>query len=211
MLDLGRDVGERDQHEPAEMEEGVRDLEPILGDDLVRVEEDVDVEWPGDGRLRRGAGHGPPGLTLDRLGEPQEPVRRQIRLDLDRAVQMPGLSRRTDLRPRRRLVHLRAGDDANRHLRAELGQRRLEVPAAVAQVRAQREEHSRHAYRLRVIRTPGTAGTPSIGAVTLRTVTVTSRAGYSRSSVSQRRPASRSIRWTRSPVPVATTRCTTWP
>ena len=48
------------------------------------------------------------------------------------------------------------------------------------------------------MRTPGTAAIPSSGAVTLRTVTVTSRAGYSRRSASQSSPASRSIRWTRS-------------
>src|SRR5262245_55645720 len=126
---------------------------------------------------------------------------RQIRLDLDRAVEVPRLPRRAELRPGRRLVHLRARDDADGHVLAEPGQGRLQMPAAVAQVRAQREKHSRHAYRLRVIRTPGTAAIPSIGAVTLRTVTVTSRTGYSRSRVSQRSPASRSIRWTRTSVP----------
>ena len=50
MLDLGRDVRERDEDEPTEGAERVRDLEPILRDDLVRVEEDVDAGRILEGR-----------------------------------------------------------------------------------------------------------------------------------------------------------------
>src|SRR5262249_18395622 len=153
----------------------------------------------------------PARLALDRLGQPEEPVRRQVRLDLDGAVEVPALARRADFRPRRRLVDLRACDDSDPQLCAEEGQRRLEMSPAITQVRAERQEDSCHVYRLRVMRTPGTAATPSIGAVTLRTATVTSRAGCSRRRASQSSPARRSIRLTRSPVPIATTHCTICP
>src|SRR5262245_13413500 len=177
VLDLGRDVGEGNQHEPAQVKEGMRDLEPVLGDDLVRVKQDVDVQRSltrGAGRIRRRDAARP---ALDRLGQAQEPVGWEIGFDLDRAVEVPYLARRAQLGPRRRFIDLGASDDADVHLRAQEGKGRLQVPPAVTQVRAEGQEHPRHAYRLRVMRTPGTATTPPRGAVTFRTVTVTSRAG----------------------------------
>src|SRR5262245_12814108 len=188
----------------------MRDLEAILRDDLVRVEENVDVQGPLTGRGGHTLGRRPARPGLDRLGQAQEPPRREVRLDLDRAVEVPGLARRADLRPGRRLVDLGARDDTHSHLGPQEGQRRLQMSAAVSEVRAEREKNARHGYRLRVMRTPGTAATPSMGAVTLRTVTVTSRAGYSRRSPSQIIPARRSIRWTRSPAPTRATHATTW-
>ena len=96
----------------------------------------------GAGRARR---RDAARLALDGLGQPQEPVRRQLGLDLDRAVQMPRLPRRSERRPGRRLVDLGAGDDADRHLRAEQGQGRLEVAPPVSQIRAEREKDPCHA------------------------------------------------------------------
>src|SRR5262249_12560185 len=110
VLDLGRDVGEGNQHEPAQVKEGMRDLEPVLGDDLVRVKQDVDVQRSltrGAGRIRRRDAARP---ALDRLGQAQEPVGWEIGFDLDRAVEVPYLARRAQLGPRRRFIDLGASD-----------------------------------------------------------------------------------------------------
>ena len=59
MLELGRDVRQGDQHEPAQVQERMGDLEAVLRDDLVRVQQDVDVEGARAGRTQAG----PPART----------------------------------------------------------------------------------------------------------------------------------------------------
>ena len=46
MLDLGGDVRERGQDEAALVQQRMGDLERVVGDDLVSVQENVDVERP---------------------------------------------------------------------------------------------------------------------------------------------------------------------
>src|SRR5207244_4099263 len=89
-------------------------------------------------------------------------------------------------------------------------ERVTEQRQAIAEVRAEAEERARHQRR----RTSSTAGVPTSpwsGGVSFRTRTRTSCAGNSRRSASTMRPARRSMRLTRWPVPISTMRRATAP
>src|SRR5262245_50711158 len=156
----------------------MRDLQVLVAEDLRVVEEDVDVEGLRlvEARGRRSGGSA--GVALDLLEEPEQPARRQVGLDLDRTAQVPAGARQPLLRPGLCLVDLGAGHHTDCVMGAELLERDLQILAPIPEVRAEGQEHPRHdRQRLRFIWTPGTAATPSRGGVTLRTRTVTSRAG----------------------------------
>src|SRR5262249_14630656 len=94
-------------------EQRVWDLECVVGDHLVLVEEDVDVErtWGVVTWWRRLANTA--GLRLDPLGEPEEAPRREGGLDLHGQVEGPAIAPRPDLGRGLRLVHAGPSDPPN--------------------------------------------------------------------------------------------------
>src|SRR5581483_10054903 len=108
------------------------------------------------------------------------------------------------------LVEARGGHEVDPAALAQLLHGGAQHRDAIADVRAEAEVDALH-HRLRVSSTPGVPTTPSRGAVIFRTRTHTSRVGNSRSMASAMSPASRSIRLTRGPVPISTTRFATAP
>ena len=223
VLELGRQVGQRMEDEAPLVHQQVRNVQVVRpADHAVPVEEDVDVERP---RRSNRPSSGVPGLrrrpsarstswsrSSSTLGSSEVSI---ATTQLKNQVSLAGRLARPPL-PRLGLV------ERARHR----GTARPAWPAAAprrgAGTRAGRPDSSPPTGILATPDSPfrsaaacqldaGVPNRPSMGGVSFRTRTRTSRQGNSPSSTCASRPASRSSRFTRSTVPISTIRAATRP
>ena len=136
------DVGEGDAHEGAREQAGVRDDQlGRLVDDRVVVQQEVDIDDAGSGRLSRRAHAAERALDVE--AQIEEDAGGQVRLDACDRVQIRRLRIR---RHRVGLVERRPRGDAHPG-RRERVERPLDGRAAVAQVGAEAEVRGGHGRR----------------------------------------------------------------
>src|SRR5215468_4321109 len=139
MDEVGREVGERHQREGALVQARVREHEAGLVQHQLAVEQEVEVEAP---RRVADAGAHTAGERLDREQPLEQRARRERGAERHRRVQVRALRRPAD---RRGLVDRRHREHGDALARAQPRQREVEERAAVAQVRAERDERAHRA------------------------------------------------------------------
>ena len=123
------------------MQPRMRDGEPRLGDPVVAVEQQVEVERAGAVRRRGRAVTPEPPLQLEQGVE--QLARRQLGLERDRAVEKARLLERTD---RRGVAKRGDRDDARPRQRPEAADGSPQRPLAVTEVRAEPDERADHGH-----------------------------------------------------------------
>ena len=185
--ELGRDVVQWCEDEPALPHPRVRHLEVGIGDDGVADEEDVDIESARSPPLHADALR----RVLEPMREREELVRRERGLERDDGVEKPALLRTSDG------IGLVDGGDRD-HGHVVDGRERvdgvLQMLGAFTQVRSEREVRAHH-RRHRWMRTATWSTCASTGGSSLRTSTTTPTTRGSVRHASAMRCASRSSSW----------------